>query len=254
MGKKKRQADVIKMSAGNPLRSDMVTGSIVLKIANEPQAFQITLPGGPCTIKELLPIMRSFGSLMSDRGEAAEAKRGRKVSCRPHCGACCRQLVPISHDEAIAVAELVESMPEPRRSTIRQRFADAIEKVKAAGMIDRIDGSNERDKDTGVAYFRLGIPCPFLEDESCSIYHDRPVVCREYLVTSPPENCAALVPGKIAGVPLPAQPMRALMRLEADRGWTSLTYALLRAEQSPPLKPRGDGPKILRDFVEALKD
>jgi Fe-S-cluster containining protein len=34
------------------------------------------------------------------------------------------------------------------------------------------------------------MPCPFLEDESCSIHPDRPLVCREYLVTSPAELCA----------------------------------------------------------------
>jgi hypothetical protein len=39
-------------------------------------------------------------------------------------------------------------------------------------------------------YFRLGITCPFLEDGSCSIYEHRPLVCREYLVTSPAAHCA----------------------------------------------------------------
>jgi Fe-S-cluster containining protein len=38
-------------------------------------------------------------------------------------------------------------------------------------------------------YFALGIPCPFLEDESCSIHPQRPLICREYLVTSDPALC-----------------------------------------------------------------
>ena len=29
-----------------------------------------------------------------------------------------------------------------------------------------------------------------MEDESCSIHQDRPVACREYLVTSAAENCS----------------------------------------------------------------
>ncbi len=44
-------------------------------------------------------------------------------------------------------------------------------------------------------YFHLGIACPFLEDESCSIHADRPISCREYLVTSPAVNCADPKPG-----------------------------------------------------------
>ena len=44
-------------------------------------------------------------------------------------------------------------------------------------------------------YFAAGIPCPFLEEERCGVYDERPVVCREYAVTSPPELCERLEPG-----------------------------------------------------------
>ena len=50
----------------------------------------------------------------------------------------------------------------------------------------------------GREYFQLGIPCPFLEEESCSIYHDRPITCREYLVTSPPAALRIFPPQKIS--------------------------------------------------------
>jgi hypothetical protein len=35
-----------------------------------------------------------------------------------------------------------------------------------------------------VRYFLQGVACPFLEAESCGIHPDRPLACREYLVTS----------------------------------------------------------------------
>src|SRR3954447_24942564 len=48
----------------------------------------------------------------------------------------------------------------------------------------------EQRKKIEPGYFALGMACPFLEDESCSIHPDRPIACREYLVTSPAENCS----------------------------------------------------------------
>jgi hypothetical protein len=38
-------------------------------------------------------------------------------------------------------------------------------------------------------YFLLGLPCPFLEEESCSIHATRPLACREHLIISDPVHC-----------------------------------------------------------------
>jgi hypothetical protein len=43
------------------------------------------------------------------------------------------------------------------------------------------------------AYYALRHPCPFLENEICSIYEARPAACRELLVTSPASLCDNLV-------------------------------------------------------------
>ena len=45
--------------------------------------------------------------------------------------------------------------------------------------------------------------CPFLEEESCSIHPDRPLVCREYLVTSPAELCAGPTQEGVTPVAVP---------------------------------------------------
>jgi hypothetical protein len=55
----------------------------------------------------------------------------------------------------------------------------------------------------GHLYFEPAIACPFLEDESCSIHPDRPLACREYLVSSPASACAHPSPESIERVDLP---------------------------------------------------
>ena len=49
----------------------------------------------------------------------------------------------------------------------------------------------------------MNIVCPFIESKSCFIYDNRPAVCREFLVFSPPAECKAGLAGKRAVVDLP---------------------------------------------------
>jgi Fe-S-cluster containining protein len=92
------------------------------------------------------------------------------------------------------IADLVEAMPEPRRSAVKARFAEAEKRLAAwphRALLDNVDSVHGEAKyQLGLDYFRLGVTCPFLEDGSCSIYEHRPLVCREYLVTSPAAHCA----------------------------------------------------------------
>ena len=126
--------------------------------------------------------------------------------------------MPITKIEARYLAELVESLPEPRRTEIRSRFDAAIRRLDEAGLLERLRHpervSPETERESlGLAYFGLGIPCPFLEEESCSIHADRPLVCREFLVTSPPEYCADPAGKRVEGVKLPVRLSNVLARL-----------------------------------------
>jgi Fe-S-cluster containining protein len=76
------------------------------------------------------------------------------------------------------------------------RFAQAQEQLTETGMLDALGKlttlSKDEKRQIGFDYFGLRIPCPFLEEESCSIHASRPSACREYLVTSPAMHCASL--------------------------------------------------------------
>ena len=156
---------------------------------------EMDVPMGEVPMERLLPALRTTADAFVAYGAEISVAAGKPVSCAKGCGACCRQLVPLAHAEARQLATLVEELPEPRRSVVKERFADALRRVEAAGLLPSLKGRTGRlaaeAVDLGLDYFRLGIACPFLEDESCSIYHDRPIACREYLVTSPPACCAA---------------------------------------------------------------
>src|SRR3546814_20568883 len=69
----------------------------------------------------------------------------------------------------------------------------------------------------GLDYFRAGVACTFLVDESCGIYAVRPMKCRAYLVTSHAANSADPTPDGVRMVGLPSSFLRVL--LSWGSGW-----------------------------------
>ena len=174
----------------------VVTADVELTVNGRRLALRVSVPEGRVSPRELLPVFRGVAERLTALAVDAARAAGHHVSCRKGCGACCRQLVPISALEARELVRLVGQMAEPRRTLIRQRFADARRRLEAEapGMLDRLlrpqDCASDEIVALGRHYASLGIACPFLEDESCSIYSDRPVDCRQYLVVSDPRHCA----------------------------------------------------------------
>lgn len=194
---------------GHPAREELATADIALRIGDHQLRTKVTVPTANVGLKQLLPMMQSVSSSIVQIGEKNVEDRGLTISCQKGCGACCRQLVPIAPVETHGIRELVDKMPEPRKTEILRRFADAKEKMTANGMWQKLDQRADWPEDEvlkiGIDYFKLGVACPFLEEESCSIHLDRPMACREYLVTSPAVNCSNPTPEGVEWVPMPAK-------------------------------------------------
>ena len=169
------------------------TINITLEVGGSPLTMGMSVPTEPVKLRAILPIVRKMSNSFIEMGVEQVIAAGKEISCRAGCGACCRQLVPVSESEAFDLYELVEAMPEPRRSEIKDRFRTGVEMLEAEGYFERLsDAAKSGDAEYEAAitdYFRYQIACPFLENESCSIHESRPITCREYLVTSPAELC-----------------------------------------------------------------
>lgn len=217
---------------------------------------EMVVPMGEVPMERLLPALRTTADAFVAYGAEMSVMAGRPVSCAKGCGACCRQLVPLAHAEARQLATLIEELPEPRRSVVKERFVGALRRVEAAGLLPSLMGRTGRVASEAVNlamdYFRLGIPCPFLEDESCSIYHDRPIACREYLVTSSPACCAAPAAETIDTVPLPTRVWAAIAREENGipnsdpASCVPLVMAPVWAARNPDAGAPRPGPEVLQ--------
>jgi len=222
----------------------------------------VTVPAGPATVDDFLPLLQILDDKIVASAENDVQQQGKCISCQKGCGACCRQLVPLSPADARHNARLVENMPEPRKSEIFGRFTAARRRLEETGFWERLNNRREWPEndvsDIGVEYFRLGIACPFLEDESCSIHRDRPLTCREYLVTSPAANCSQPSRDSIECVPMPAKVWLSAARNESAApheryvNWIPLIQALDWADEQAPPEPETAGPELLRRLITGL--
>jgi len=123
---------------------------------------------------------------------------GAEITCRAGCSACCRQLVVVSPMEAHALAEFVAARPELAERLARSHavWREAISAdpelrsrltafVESEGYVSGPDGGALE-----LVYWQAQRPCPFLEDDRCSVYPVRPFACQEHHVVSDPALCS----------------------------------------------------------------
>jgi len=236
---------------------ETLAANIEFSVDGRKVSLQVQVPAGAVPARRILPLVHGLADMLVDMAVEAQAE---PVSCAKGCGACCRQLVPISVTEARAIAALVQAMAEPRRGAVVARFAEACRRMEEAGLGEGLRDFSRIPRDQliafGLEYFRLGVPCPFLEDEACAIHADRPVICREFLVSSDPRHCADPHPQTTRRIALGARASHALPALEArddapGMPWLPLILALEWVAAHPDEK-QAPGPQLLQSLFAAL--
>lgn len=252
--------------SGNPeMRAPGVgTVQFALQIQGAKIEVRAPLPEGPVSPGVLLPILRGLSDSIGDLAAASAKAMGKPPSCHEGCGACCRQPVPITPVEARAIAEWIEDQPQQRQSVLRERFRHAAARLEETGIAQgfRHPGSasnRETIHELGLRYFELGIPCPFLEEERCMIHEIRPLRCREYLVVSPAQHCAAPRSEQIVSIKPPVLLSQVLETWDTNgatqpRGFVLLTLLDEWLAEHPANAdcPHRTSPELLQEFLGAL--
>src|SRR5262245_25009512 len=124
----------------------------------------VGVPAGPATVDDFLPLLQILDDKIVASAEGDVQRQGTCISCQTGCGACCRQLVPLSPVDARHIARLVANMPEPRKTEIVGRFAAARQKLEETDFWQKLNNRQQWPQSDvsqiGVEYFRLGIACP----------------------------------------------------------------------------------------------
>jgi Fe-S-cluster containining protein len=187
-------------------------------------ATSISVPTKLIPITDIIPLMRSLGEQAHQLAIDHITRTGASISCQKGCAACCRMMIPVAPPEAFRLMSVVEALPSPRKESLLNRFQEAQVTLRKAGIeeeLKRLAFSEDQVTDEELeplnrAYYKLRMPCPFLENEVCSIYEERPSACRELLVTSPAELCRDLTANPIQPIPPPFRIGSVLSKLWAD--------------------------------------
>jgi Fe-S-cluster containining protein len=240
------------------------TVQFTLKVQSANIEVRAQLPQGPVRPVVLLPILRGLSNKMTDLSVLGAEKLGKRLSCHEGCGACCRQAVPISSVEARAIAEWLNEQPEDRRAALRERFRQAAARLEQSGIAQELRNlgpasSREAMHELGLRYFALGIPCPFLEEERCTIHEIRPLRCREYLVVSPAEHCAHPQTREIVSVKPPVLLSQILENWDVNGDAQPRTLILLAMLEewvtdhpASEDQPHRTSPELLQEFLHAF--
>lgn len=241
-------------------------GTVKFALKLQEANFEVSaqLPLGPVRPAVLLPILQGLSNSISDLVTRRVGQLGEHISCREGCGACCRQPVPITPVEARMISEWLDEQPEERRTVLLERFRNAARQLEESGLAEELRQSSAAPGRTsthalGLKYFALGIPCPFLENECCTIHPIRPLVCREYVVVSPAEHCAHPASKEIINVKPPVLLSQILDKWDVNGERQPHKLILLTlldewAAQHPPEEDcaRRTAPELLQEFLHAF--
>lgn len=154
------------MSIEPSLQPKATTEEQVRKYA-EPEYVQASAELQKLTVHEaVVRFYRRHDALMHQAVEEAP----KRLACEDGCSFCCKQFEVVAPPvEVLEIHAYVlrQFKPDKLRSTI-QRAQHNVEARKAASEMERLT---------------LRPVCPFLIDNSCSIYPVRPSVCRNYHAT-----------------------------------------------------------------------
>jgi Fe-S-cluster containining protein len=241
---------------------EFVTGNIKFSLYGEPVEMQMSVPAKPVKPTRMLPIFQAMTNEFLEIGVNAAASIGENVSCTKGCGACCNQPVPISEIEAYHLAELVENMPEPKRSEVKKKFADACERFHEINWFNRMENFVQLELNDRVSlaveYFSENIPCPFLEEQSCSIHQNRPLVCREYLVTTPAKYCSKPTAKTVKPVKVLFKLSEAIRNVGLTENMPKQNFVMLirlleHAEKYPNILAEKTGEQWMAEFFSHIK-
>jgi Fe-S-cluster containining protein len=221
------------------------TANLKLTVGGLTVSRAITVANAEVPAAEIVPALQELVNAV-----VAAAEAGQSISCRKGCGACCRQIVPLSRTEGERLLDVIAAMPEERRTALAFRFEQAEAALQQAGLTFP---SAKPDRELSAEYFALGIPCPFLEDESCSIHTDRPLICREYLVTSPAALCAVAGQEGVTPVAVPKVSLAARGLQGESDGWFPLATLMAWARtHGQDKKTKRRGTEWITRFLKSL--
>jgi Fe-S-cluster containining protein len=173
--------------------------SLDLDLFGESTQFRIGVEDKQAKLADIVPMARLLSTRIIQSVQNILAGNGIAVPCGKGCAVCCHYLTLLSVPEAFRMMEEIMLMPQEQINDIKQyclkiagQYQKQLSKYGAFNVSLNTNIVNEPQlMEIAEWYFKKKLPCPFLHNNLCTIYGQRPVACREYLVAGSVLRCQA---------------------------------------------------------------
>ena len=260
-------------AVGNPNSIKKVIG-LELDIFGETLDFHIGLCKERAKLADIVPPARALCDKITEIVLRRISSDGGNIPCGEGCSACCKRcLVPVSVPEALRFKEEIIAEPASRRESVWQACLQAARLIlrqrPPESFIDQIDTSSSMQSvDIGAIsnwYTSFNLSCPFLYNNVCGIYEQRPLACREHFIKGSSAACSGLSSGLLTEggvaevIEMPVQLPNVLGRLasELEGGQMEsviLPLALIWCQENPERAERTWPAELMvRRFVQIVE-
>ena len=229
---------------------------------------QVVVTDAPAGLGDLVPLARALATRIGADAVRRADSTGQRVPCSKGCAACCRYLVPLSAPEALWMGREIESLSGSRRVNTAQALTTAARRILGAWPEyssleidpDENGSAASASESLGRWYASLGLDCPFLRGEACTIYDRRPIACREHAVLGTAEHCEGFSPGCGNRLEMPVKVLDALAQLAAEIEQTEVEAVTMPfvlfwyAENRHRELRTWPGPELVSRFLDCLAE
>ena len=199
----------------------METLSLELDILGKPACFHINVARGQAGLSAMAPLARALSTKLALATLERLRESGKSVPCCKGCSACCSYLIPLSVPEAFCMAEELSALPPEKGRVLLQSSLDTAKTILEQMPEDF--NTDESPADSGIRSSQLGawyaglkLHCPFLSDNLCVMYDQRPIACREHVVTGSVASCNIEGTDEPDVTKMPVSVLECLGRLAAE--------------------------------------
>lgn len=189
------------VATGAQTDGDLTVSDLGLDILGQSLHVHIAASGSEARLADIVPIAREICDRVTAMVIEHLSKNGPEITCKKGCCACCRQLILLSVPEAFRLVQEIVSLPMDVREMVIAACRNAAEQVGGKLQEDLATEAPLKPGDSesyrqqvsdwfgSDRYQGLEINCPFLSSGLCAIYEQRPLLCRQWLVTGPANQC-----------------------------------------------------------------
>ena len=201
---------------------------LTIDVFGRPLTLTVGYEEGPARLADTVPAARAICDTLCAAVAEHLAAEGRPVSCRKGCSACCGYLVSVSAPEIYALQQMMTQLPAGECRRLLENCITTATQILDKDLLHKHHiGNDAQSADISAWYQELNVKCPFLAGQICRIYDQRPLACREFMVTSAPADCRTDTADEPEVVNLPFSVLEALARLAAALEQTEVQADML---------------------------